>query len=380
VGIGNLPALAPEYGHLGNGGAEVQQSVLAKALAARDFKVSMVVADHGQPDGAVWGGVTTYRAYRLNAGLPGLRFFHPRWSSVWAALRRADADIYYVGCAGVLIWQVSLFTRMFGRKVVFGTMSDSDCDPNALLVKLWRDKKLYAQGLRRADLVLTQSALQQQMLRRNYRRDSKVVPAIGGMIGRRLTREQRDIDALWVANLRPLKRPEMFIELARELPHLRFHMIGGAWDGLVDYFNSVREKAAACPNIHFHGSVSYHEVNSYFERTRVFVNTSEIEGFPNTYLQAWGHGVPVVTFLDPDNLIAQNSIGRAVANLEELRTAVDAFTDDSDEWQRASTRSIDFMDRDYNPHTAVNAYVEAFTTLGIQGALESAMPLNASRK
>src|SRR5450755_780113 len=77
VGIANLPALAPEYAHLGIGGAELQQSLVAKTLAKRGLKVSMVVGDYGQPDRASWSGVTTFKAYRLNAGIPGVRFFHP---------------------------------------------------------------------------------------------------------------------------------------------------------------------------------------------------------------------------------------------------------------------------------------------------------------
>jgi len=59
VGLANLPVLAPEFGQLGSGGAELQQTLLAKALAAKGYDVSMVVADHGQPDGAVWDGVKT---------------------------------------------------------------------------------------------------------------------------------------------------------------------------------------------------------------------------------------------------------------------------------------------------------------------------------
>src|ERR1700704_6319830 len=101
VGIANLPALAPEYAHLGIGGAELQQSLVAKALVKRGLQVSMVVGDYGQADKACWSGVKTFKAYRLNAGIPVIRFFHPRWSKVWAALRRADADVYYISCAGV---------------------------------------------------------------------------------------------------------------------------------------------------------------------------------------------------------------------------------------------------------------------------------------
>jgi hypothetical protein len=64
VGLGNLPVLAREYGHHRVGGAELQQTLLAKALAAQGYDVSMVVADYGQPDGATWDGIKTYKAYR----------------------------------------------------------------------------------------------------------------------------------------------------------------------------------------------------------------------------------------------------------------------------------------------------------------------------
>src|SRR5262245_51300056 len=100
VGLYNLPVLAPEYQHGAVGGEPVQQTLLARALAARGYDVSMVVADHGQPDGAVWDGVRTWKAYRRGAGIPVLRFVHPRWTGLWSALARADADVYYTSCAG----------------------------------------------------------------------------------------------------------------------------------------------------------------------------------------------------------------------------------------------------------------------------------------
>src|SRR5258708_3779123 len=101
LGFHNLPVLAPEYAQHTVGGESVQQTLLARALARRGHEVSMVVADHGQPDGAQWESIRVFKAYDLDAGLPVLRFIHPRWTGLWSALARADADLYYTSCAGM---------------------------------------------------------------------------------------------------------------------------------------------------------------------------------------------------------------------------------------------------------------------------------------
>ena len=51
VGLENLPVLAAEFEQRGVGGAQVQQTLLARALVRRGFPVSMVVGDYGQADG-----------------------------------------------------------------------------------------------------------------------------------------------------------------------------------------------------------------------------------------------------------------------------------------------------------------------------------------
>jgi hypothetical protein len=90
VGLSNLAVLAPEIDSSGAAGEPVQHTLLATALARRGHRVSMVVADNGQLDGAIWDGVQTFKAYARNAGLPILRFLHPRWTGLNAALGRAD--------------------------------------------------------------------------------------------------------------------------------------------------------------------------------------------------------------------------------------------------------------------------------------------------
>jgi glycosyltransferase involved in cell wall biosynthesis len=363
VGLANLPVLAREYGSHGVGGAELQQTLLAKALAAQGYDVSMVVADYGQPDGAVWDGIKTYKAYRPAAGIPVLRFIHPRWTSLWAAMKRARADIYYTSCAGALLGQVVLFARLHGAQVVFRIASNSDCDPAALLIRYWRDKRLYRYGLRRADLVLAQTPGQQQALLKNFRRESRVVASMTDTNGRRPSFEERDISVLWVGNIRALKRPELLLEAARKLPRLQFHIIGGPMPGSESLYEKVRDTASRIPNVRFHGPIPYQEVGDFYERARVFVGTSEIEGFPNTYLQAWGRGTPVVAFLDPEHLIARNGMGRAVTSVAQMCAQIVALSDDRQAWEIASQRSREYMDNRFNLTRMTAPYIEALSNL-----------------
>lgn len=361
VGLRNLPVLAREYGEHGAGGAEVQQTLLAKALARRGLRVSMIVADYGQPDGASWHGVKTYKASGLEEGIPVVRFIHPRWTRLWSAMKRAAADIYYASCAGALVGQVAMFTRAHSARLVFRVASDTDCDPRALLIRHGRDKLLYRYGLQRADAVLAQTPHQQALLLRNFARSSCVIPSLTDCERSALSFRDRDIGALWVGNMRALKRPELFLELARSLPDVAFHMIGGPMPDAGELFERLRAASARMPNLTFHGAVAYHAIGDFYARARVLVGTSAIEGFPNTYLQAWSHGTPVVAYLDPQQLLARNGLGCAVKDKEEMRTAVGRFNGDVQLWEAASERARHYMDSRIDEARMVAPYIDAIT-------------------
>jgi glycosyltransferase involved in cell wall biosynthesis len=227
VGYLNLPILARGFEKHHTGGEEVQQTLLARALVRRGYRVSMVVADYGQQDGQQWNGITAYKTYAPNTGVPGLRYLHPRWTSLWSALKRADADVYYVSPAGAELGQVALFAAMHGRRVIFRSAHDSNCDPRTLMITYWRDRKLYEYGLRHADTILAQTEIQQQLIEKHYHLPSTVAVMMVEAPAHELPFDQRDIDVLWVNNLRRFKRPDLFVELAAAMPARRLHMVGG---------------------------------------------------------------------------------------------------------------------------------------------------------
>jgi glycosyltransferase involved in cell wall biosynthesis len=324
----------------------------------------MIVADHGQPDGAIWEGVQTFKAFSRRAGLPLLRFVHPRWTGLWAALSRADADVYYTSCAGGLVGQVALFCARRSKRFVFRAASDADCQPDALIGMgraLWRDKWLYEHGLRRAASVLVQSVRQQELMRRNFVVESSIAGLMVQPGHSERSFAQRDIDALWVSNMRPVKRPDVLLELAGKLSQVSFHMVGGTVSGAERFFETVKTGAASRGNITFHGAVQYRDVSALYSRARVFVNTSDVEGFPNTYLQAWACGTPVVAFFDPDGVIAREGLGAAVRNLDEMSAAVRKLTSNESEWNAARARCIAFVERHYGEDVVLRPYLQSFS-------------------
>lgn len=368
VGLHNLSVLAPEYSDRVVGGEPVQQTLLARALARRGHDVSMIVADLGQADGMRYEGIRTFKAYRPAAGVPVLRFIHPRWTGLWSALNRADADLYYTSCAGMEVGLLAFFCRQFGKRFVFRSASDSDCDSSRLLVRYARDRLLYAYGLRRADAILVQSDSQARSLSRSYGLASRVA---GMLVEPSSSAPTHDLDVLWVGNVRRVKRPDRVLWLAARLPHVAFHMVGGALPGEEALYARVRNAAAACGNVSFHGRLPYADVNDLYGRARLLLNTSDVEGFPNSYLQAWIRGVPVVTLIDPDGVIGREGLGVAVRAPDRFAGAIASLLAARESWQAASDRCRRFMAREFGDDSVMPAYLETFEQLmraGMPGA------------
>ncbi|MDP9082658.1 MAG: glycosyltransferase family 4 protein [Pseudomonadota bacterium] len=357
VGLENLPVLAREFNRHGIGGEQVQQTLLAKALQRRGYQVSMVVGDYGQPDEFTRDGVKIFKAFRFDAGLPGFRFIHPRWTGVWSALRRAAANVYYLSCADMRLGQLAVYGKFHRCRLIFRIAHDTDCEPDKLLVPYRRDRLLYEYGLRRTDIILAQSEAQRKAMRNHYGLDSQLATMLVDQPSTHRSFTERDIRVLWVNNLRAFKRPDLFVELAKSLPALGMHMVGGPQPGFQALFDEIREHARTMSNLTFHGQTPYHEVGDFYERARVFVNTSDSEGFPNSYLQAWIRGTPVIAFFDPDGVIAREGLGIAVRSIEEMAAAVKSLADDPDRWGVMSSRCRRYMEREYSEQKILQPYI-----------------------
>jgi glycosyltransferase involved in cell wall biosynthesis len=354
------PFLSGNYDAQVLGGAEVQQVQIAQLLRSEGHDVSIVTLDHKQPDGQVIDGIRVYKAYRPSAGLIGLRYFYPRLITLWRAITKADADIYYTRAAGMLTALLAIFVRRYGKKYIYAGAHDQDFIPSQLLIRYKRDRQLYEYGLRRADAIIVQSEKQRSLLKRNYGLDGIVIPNFLRQAPVALN-ESAQRHVLWVGTLRDIKRPALFLELAQALPDVSFEMIGGPDTSNPMLYEQTREKAQQLPNVKFLGFQPFDETERHFDTCKVFVNTSSAEGFPNTFLQAMRRGIPIISFVDPDNMIAKNSLGVSVTTNQELMDAVSSFSR-GNTWPPDGIRS--FYLRQFSGEGVVKKYRELLSGLG----------------
>jgi glycosyltransferase involved in cell wall biosynthesis len=275
-------------------------------------------------------------------------------TSLWRALKKADADTYYVSCAGSIVGYVAAFCSLHKRRFVFRVASDADCCPDRLLVSNTRDRWLYEWGIRKASCILVQTQHQKDLLKANYGLDSAIADMLVDIPDHPAPQTARDIDVLWLANLRSVKRPEWVIALAKMLPQVSFVMAGGPYASQHGLFETTKNEAAQLPNLRFLGSIPHRETGELFSRAKLFLNTSELEGFPNTYLQAWANGTPVVATFDPDELIQKKNLGTACSARDETASALKNLLLDTSTRIEAGLRAHRFVKDRYGAAAVSN--------------------------
>lgn len=335
------------------GGAEVQAGFVARALKDQGVDVSLVVADLPADIRLPY---PVQNAFRSADGLPMLRFFHPRMSGINAALKRADADVYYQRNAGMVTGIVADFARRNRRVFIYGAGSDTDFSSRKVLIDGWRDRAIYMYGLRRAHGVVVQNKVQLEAADQSVGVPVTVIP--NGVLPVERSATNGDGPILWAGGLRPVKRPDLFIELARRFPGREFVMVGGSTTTEVAYAEETVQKAREVPNLRLTGWLPNSDVIRWISQASVVVNTSSFEGFPNVYLEAWNYGVPVVAFNDVDGLLAREGLGALCSDLDDLEQKLRALLENPAAMHSASERAREMVAHRFSPTVLGPRYVQ----------------------
>ncbi|HEX7236563.1 MAG TPA: glycosyltransferase family 4 protein [Gammaproteobacteria bacterium] len=256
---------------------------------------------------------------------------------LYRALARESPDVIlqFVGSAHTGI--AALYARRHGCKMIWRVTNDPSVEPDTtswLKPHLKLERLCLRFGIRNATLILAQTRYQRDRLAEHFPHAPVQVlpnfhptPPDCGRSGAVMKQ------VAWIANLKPLKNPGAFVRLARRFAHrsdVHFVIVGGTMDG-GDWATQQLKEIAATPNLEYRGQLSQAAVNSLLEHTDLLVNTSDYEGFSNTFIQAWMRRVPVVSLrVDPDRLLSLGGLGAVTGDEDALYERVAALLGDPD--------------------------------------------------
>jgi glycosyltransferase involved in cell wall biosynthesis len=333
------------------GGAERQQWFLARGLARAGWQVTV-----GVREGLERGG----------RFIDGVKFGHLEPGQVlrsWHRFLTAErADWWYWRCASHLLGPAVTIAKLAGARMIFASGFDRDLQPRGALYRrpfMW---PLYWYGLARADRIFVQHEDQFAVLPQRWHKKAAVIPSIAQRAAKIRDHERRENYVAWVAMLRQFKRPDLLIEIAHRLPDIRFVVCGGVTtfmspDG---YGQRVMDRLHALPNVDYRGQVSPAEAMKVVSRAALFLSTSDEEGFPNTFLQAWGGGTPVISLgIDPGRAIERHGLGLTAPNIEEAAAAIRSLIKSPARRQTIAARAHQYVAEHHGEAAVIRAFEHA---------------------
>jgi glycosyltransferase involved in cell wall biosynthesis len=307
-----------------SGGAELQVALLARELAGRGVKAVILGGDTGQRDGSAIDGVRLRTGGQFHSGNPGEMLGSVL--RVFSVIREERPDwVFHLGWTAWMAVVVAM-RGVLGYRVGFICGLDSELTGDFRRENPVRGG-LFEWGVAQCDLRYAMTEHQRELFAKRgwncamYR--NLILPRAFPFQG------MKEVDFLWVSRCQPVKRPHLFLDLVEALPGHSFEMVCPRED--VGLWESVAERGAKLANLRFIEKVPYHEIQSRYDAARVFVNTSEWEGWPNSFIQS-GLGRTALLSLDvnPDGIFERFGLGCfAGGDLEKLKSQAQVMMRDA---------------------------------------------------
>ena len=325
------------------GGGEVQLYLLAREFATKKtLDVNFIVADYGQESFEKYDGITVIKSFRFSdpSLIKNIRFL--------TCFMRVNSDVYIQRAldpaSGMIAVLCKLLRKRFIYMVAHNRETDGGYEKNEGMLKALLANIVF----KYAEVIIVQNTIQKDLVYKNKRRDSILIKS-GYYINDFKTR--KDDYILWVGRSEQWKQPELFIRLAKLNMGFRFKMIcPQAFNNRGFRYSSLKKKVLGVENLEFIEYVPFDEIDEYFQKAKIFVNTSTKEGFPNTFVQAAKNSTPIISLnVNPDNFLNEYNCGFFCNNdFNELNNELNRILSDGDLYNRMSDNACNYAKENHD--------------------------------
>lgn len=332
--------LRPESG-VPVGGTLIQLFNVAKELT-KDHQVYFITGDYGQPPVEKIENITVLKSTKVKRNafnVIAAPFL------IWKSLSKSNADVYITSSAGAETGIIALFCKIKGRKFIYRIAHDMDCTGN-YIKQNGIAGRLFKFGLLNSSVVC-QTESQASILKKNYNISAILIK---NSFPIKFQINDKKENLLWVARCEKWKRPEIALSIAEALPQRKLTMICPKQHYQEQLFEEIVAQARKLSNVTFIDSVSPDEIQQYFNRARVFIGTSDHEGYPNTYIQAFLGATPIVSLnVDPDGIIQKNGVGYyADGNITTMISQINLLLDNDSIYNQSSSAAKAYVQKNHD--------------------------------
>jgi glycosyltransferase involved in cell wall biosynthesis len=335
------------------GGAELQQVLLARELADRGYNVYFVVFDYGQPNIEVINKIYIYKTFSKKElfGLGKLRAV----KKLWSVLSTINADVYYHRAAVSASPLILGFCKMFNKKYTLAIASDlSITGEHRKELGLIAD--LFNISLRKADIILAQTEYQASIIREKFKREVFIVPNIFP-IKYQCEGCYKYSYILWVGKINSIKDPLTVLEIAKKLPQIPFVLIGPHENDA--YYQLFHNELIKYTNVKYIGPVVNSSIHKYYHDAAIIINTSDAEGFPNVFLEAWSHGKPVISLkVNPDDIFNEYDIGICSGSVNNMISDIEKLYNNGARIVKIGAKAQKYVNMHHNSRLITNQLEE----------------------
>ena len=185
-----------------------------------------------------------------------------------------------------------------------------------------------------------------------------------------------------IGRLDPVKRPWLFVEVARKLPHIEFVLLGRLFASANSLGFGFSEETRQPPNLILAGHLEGQKKKELIASAWLLVSTTIHEGFPFNFVEALQVGIPIVATHDPDGITSKFGIfvGNHPSNsgfsaVPQLAEAIEKLVEDSGLRKRLGAAGKAWVAE----HHSVKRFNYAFQTIQIMISENHFAPLATAR-
>ena len=354
-------------------GTQVQLHNLAGAFAERGVEVHYIstTGDKTKPGTEQTNGVTFHWLQTDNQVLG--------WKKNMLLYRKIlegiHPDALYVRGRNVFQYVAGRYAHKNNKIFVWGTNGDDGAEfrkntrrllassksPGKkillLPLKILEDRYINI-GMKMPSVIVNQSVQQQESTRTILHKEGIILPSYFLPVDNQIKKENLII---WLATLAPFKQPEIFIDLISQTDLHGWKAIIGGGTTDTKYEKKVRSLISG-QSIELIGIIPFEESSQYYQRARLYINTSKWEGLSNAFVQSWLSGTPVLSLNnDPNNWLNERGIGFcANGNYDRLKQKLQQLINEPSQIIEMGRNAQQFAEGTFSNAAIIDKYFNLF--------------------